>query len=462
MSVRTTALVFAVAGMAIAGCGGSSAPVPVTQTSSGALRSTSTSSPIAHVVIVIQENRTFNDFFATFPGADGTTTANIAAQPNCSPPIQKGTIALTKANLVVATDLVHRWAGYRAAYNHGKMNGFDRVVDSTGKPECTYPYQYTDPQQIQPYWAMASQYTLAEHMFTTQGSDSFTAHQDLIRGSSAVSPGKAMVDLPSCSFCWWGCDAPAGTHTSLITARNVYLRGQGPFPCSTKFTGSYNTLRDLLDAKGISWKYYLPPANKIFGKFMSAFDVVAAVRYGPEWKTNVITPETAIFNDISGGSLPAVSWVIPEELNSDHPGEGMDNGPSWVSSIVNAIGTSAYWNSTAIVIVWDDWGGFYDNLPPAQVRYGGLGFRVPAIIVSPYAKPGYVSTTNYEFGSILKYIEQNWSLGSLGTSDTRARSISDCFNYSQAPIPFKPFAAKLSKEYFLREKPSYKPTDTDM
>jgi phospholipase C len=195
---------------------------------------------------------------------------------------------------------------------------------------------------------------------------------------------------------------------------------------------------------------------------MSAFDVVAAVRYGPEWKTNVITPETAIFNDISGGSLPAVSWVIPEELNSDHPGEGMDNGPSWVSSIVNAIGTSAYWNSTAIVIVWDDWGGFYDNLPPAQVRYGGLGFRVPAIIVSPYAKPGYVSTTNYEFGSILKYIEQNWSLGSLGTSDTRARSISDCFNYSQAPIPFKPFAAKLSKEYFLREKPSYKPTDTDM
>ncbi|MBV8498941.1 MAG: hypothetical protein JO003_06805, partial [Candidatus Eremiobacteraeota bacterium] len=136
-------------------------------------------------------------------------------------------------------------------------------------------------------------------------------------------------------------------------------------------------------------------------------------------------------------------------------------GPSWVASIVNAIGQSAYWDSTAIVIVWDDWGGLYDNLPPKVMDYGGLGFRVPAIIVSPYAKAGYISQTNYEFGSILRYIEDNWNLGQLGTSDSRAASIIDCFNYSQSPITFKKIPSSLSKDYFIHAKYSG-PPDTDM
>jgi phospholipase C len=133
-----------------------------------------------------------------------------------------------------------------------------------------------------------------------------------------------------------------------------------------------------------------------------------------------------------------------------------------VASVVNAIGESSYWESTAIVVVWDDWGGLYDNLNPPQVGYGGLGFRVPALVVSPYAKPGYISQTQYEFGSILRYIEENWNLGSLGSSDKRATSIIDCFDYSQAPIPFQPIPSKMSKLYFLHRAPSYVPVDTDM
>jgi phospholipase C len=423
----------------------------------------SSPSPIQHVVLMVQENRTFNNFFATFPGADGTTTGEAVANSNCSPPIAAGPIALTESNLDVPKDMNHSWkTGFSVAYDGSKMDGFDAVKfnGGAGPPECAAPYQYTNPSQIQAYWDMAEQYTLAEHMFTTQGSDSFTAHQDLIRGSTQIESNKSMVDLPGCSGskCYWGCDAPPKTRTHLITSANVYVKKLGPFPCSNKFpdygSNGYMTLRDLLDANSISWKYYVPIRSSSFGKLMNAFDLVYPVRYGPEWGTNVTWPETNIFNDISNGTLPEMSWVIPEENNSDHPGTSQDNGPQWVASVVNAIGESPYWNTTAIIIVWDDWGGFYDNKAPPVKDYGGLGLRVPAIIVSPYARAGYISPTQYEFGSILKYIEGNWNLGSLGTTDSRATSILDCFNYGQKPIPFSPIPSSFGKSRFLREKPT--------
>jgi phospholipase C len=419
-------------------------------------------SPIQHVVLMIQENRTFNNFFATYAGADGTTTGVIAKDRACHIR-QTKTIALQKSNLVIyPRDLDHKYQGYEAAYDGGKMDGFDKVTFGTGQPECTYPYQYTNPSQIAPYWDMAEQYTLAEHMFTTQGSSSFVAHQDLIRGSTQINATESIVNDPS--LFPWGCDAPKYTKTSLITEEGVYEGGKGPFPCTTDFPLSYDyaTLRDLLDAKGVSWKYYVPPLDINFGGLMDAFDVIAPVRYGSEWKTNVARPQTKIFTDISHGALPAVSWVIPDEPDSDHPGEKIDDGPSWVASVVNAIGQSSYWNSTAIIIVWDDWGGLYDNIPPKQLGFGGLGFRVPAIIISPYAKAGHISKTDYEFGSILKYIENNWQLGSLGTTDKRAKSIIDCFDYSQSPIPFTVIPSKHGKSYFIHRKPSYLPIDDDM
>jgi phospholipase C len=444
----------------LAGCGGgggstqSALPKPP--------QTGSPSTPIAHVVLVIQENRTFNNFFATYPGADGTTTGSVVQYSPCNI-AQNGTIPLAKSNLVIyPNDLNHRFNSYYAAYDNGNMDAFDKIRFPDGQNECTYPYQYTDPSQIQPYWTMAEQYTLAEHMFTTQGSTSFVAHQDLIRGGTQIDPNHAIVNDPTAGP--WGCDAPRGAKTDLITQSDMLEGGKGPFPCTKNFPSSYNyeTLRDLLDAKAISWKYYVPPLKDKFGSLLTAFDAIAAVRYGPEWKTNVVTPQTRIFKDISSGNLPAVSWLIPDANDSDHPGEKIDDGPSWVASVVNAIGNSKYWGSTAIIIVWDDWGGLYDNLPPAQHGFGGLGFRVPAIIVSPYSKAGTISQTNYEFGSILKYIEQNWNLGSLGTTDKTATSIIDCFDYSQSPIPFKKIPSKHSKAYFIHRPPSYLPVDTDM
>ncbi len=419
-------------------------------------------SPIQHVILMVQENRTFNDLFATYPGTDGTTTGVIKKSDKCHV-TKTHTIALKEVPLVVRKDLNHRYQAYRRAYDNGNMDDFDDVNFGHGVPECTYPYQYTNPADIAPYWSLAQRYALAEHMFTTHGSTSFAAHQDLIRGSSQISANAALINDPS--GIPWGCDAPPGkTKTSLITKDGRYEPGQGPFPCSNQFPSSYNydTLRDLLDAHGVSWKYYVLPLRTNFGGLMTAFDVVAAVRYGPEWKTNIVTPQTKIFDDIHNGTLPAMSWVIPERHDSDHPGGSIDNGPSWVASVVNAVGQSPYWSSTAIIVVWDDWGGLYDNMPPAQHGFGGLGFRVPALIVSPYAKAGYVSQTHYEFGSILKYVEHNWNLGSLGTTDKTSASIIDCFDYSQRPIQFRKIDAKYSEHYFTSRQPSGLPIDDDM
>jgi phospholipase C len=460
LALSCYALCSYVAAALLAGCGGGSTSVLATQQVSSR-HSNSSSSPIQHVVIVVQENRTFNDFFATYPGGDGTTVGKVEANPSCSPPIKAGTIPLAKVPLNIPKDLNHSYKGYEISRDGGKMDGFDLVTSGTG-PECTYPYQYTDPAQIVPYWDMAEQYALAEHMFTTQGSDSFVAHQDLIRGGTEVEHNKGMIDFPTCGGgCWWGCNAAPYTTTHLVSKDNVALGKPGPFPCTKDFKLPYQTLRDLMDKKGVTWKYYQPLFSKDYGHILSAFDVIWPVRNGSEWKTNIVTPQTAIFGDISSGNLPNVSWVIPDQDESDHPHTPSDTGPSWVASIVNAIGQSSYWDSTAIIIVWDDWGGLYDNKPPKVMDYGGLGFRVPAIIVSPYARAGSISQTNYEFGSILRYVEDNWNLGYLGKSDSRAKSIIDCFNYSQPPITFQQIPSQFSKEYFIHAKYSG-PPDTDM
>ena len=412
---------------------------------------------------MIQENRSFDDFFATFPGADGTTHGKTS----------KGrTIDLKEVDLSELCDFGHSWRGYVRDYDGGKMDGFDL---EGGSPNCPGnagrgPYQYVNPSQIQPYWDLADQYVLADHIFQTQGSGSFTAHQDLIAGGTAINPLESIVDFPSGSP--WGCDAPHGTVTTLlkglgrtafapVSLKELYHRG--PFPCF-----DYPTMRDLLDAKSVSWKYYSPPVKGSTGAIWSAFDAIRAVRYGPEWGTNVTHSDKVFFDDIKHRTLPAVSWLVPDLANSDHPGAHPDSGPSWVANVVNAVGESSYWSSTAVVIVWDDWGGFYDHVPPPFFdNSGGLGFRVPMLVVSAYARQGsssqggYVSHTQYEFGSILKFIEDTFGLGRLYTTDARATSIVDCFDFTQQPRTFNPIPSKYSRAYFQRQAPSYKPVDTE-
>jgi phospholipase C len=448
-------------------------------------------SPITHVVLVIQENRSFDDLFARFPGADGAKRGRAKIQRNSG--FVYRWIKLQPEPLLQPRDLGHCHHTYVQSYDGGKMDGFYLnhfgVCGLPGKPAGSWVYQYVQQSDIEPYWQMASQYVLADHMFQTQGSGSFTAHQDLIRGGTSIDQvgsgsgySASIIDNPGGAP--WGCDAPAKTRLSLITTSGKY-ETNGPFPCSNDYptygSGGYHTMRDLLDAAGVSWRYYTPcfmqskscnasqECNNCAGGLLNAFDSIYPVRYGSEWDNNVSMPETNIFNDISGGNLPAVSWVVPEDKNSDHPGDGKrDDGPSWVASVVNAIGESQYWNSTAIFILWDDWGGFYDNAaPPFQDHQGGLGFRVATIVVSPYtivgssAAGGYVSHTQYEYGSLLRFIEDNFGLGRLGTTDERATSIVDVFNYNQPPHTFMAIPSHHDAYYFITHRHDFSRGDPE-
>ena len=407
---------------------------------------------IKHVVILIQENRSFDNLFATFPGADGATQGMM----------HDGTIVPLVAKSLAGFDIDHSYKpAFLTDYDGGKMDGFDLAIygGSTHKAG-KYPYQYVKPDQIKPYWDLASQYVLADHMFPTQASGSFTAHLDLIAGSTQVNDNASVVDYPwnSKNVDNWGCDDVPGSVTSLLTFQKKYLKNRGPFPCF-----KFETLRDLLDARGVPWKYYVPTFGIDGGQLWNAFDAIDAVRHGPEWKTNVSMPESNIFKDITKGRLPAVAWVVPDGQNSDHgygSRIGIDHGPSWVAQVVNAIGGSQYWNSSVVIVLWDDWGGFYDHVPPPQLDYEGLGIRVPMIVVSPYARAGYISHTQYEFGSLLKFVEYTFNLGSLGTTDVRANSITDAFNFRQAPRKFVKIQAHYSRQFFLHEPPSNQPVDT--
>ncbi|HVN68139.1 MAG TPA: alkaline phosphatase family protein [Candidatus Binatia bacterium] len=473
---------------AVAGCSssaseGPTAPIPPVH-SPGAKGST----PIQHVIIVIQENRSFDDFFATFPGANGTTTGNAIAMPSAEqnwcasknqPVITAPTsVPLTEVSLMgngfynnfaANADLAHNYPnGYLTdcdsangapnASNPCAMDGFDtskQGADGTGNAwTCTYTYQYVNPTDIQPYWDMATQYVLADNTFQTQGSESFTAHQDLIAGGTAIDAKDSVIDDPT--YWPWGCDAPSSVVTNLITIYGQYERADGPYPCLT-----YSTMRDLLDAKKVSWKYYAVKIKGGNAGIWSGFDAISAVRSSKEWGTKVTWPNTNIFNDIKHGKLPSVAWITPNGPNSDHPAEKSDTGPSWVASIVNAVGASKYWKSSAIVIVWDDWGGFYDHVqPPFYDNQGGLGFRLPMLIVSPYVQP-HVEHTQYETTSIIRFIEDNWNLGTLGREDQRATSIANAFDFAQAPRPYKTIRQKYSLEFFLHQKPSETPPDSE-
>lgn len=481
--MKTTFALIALA--LVAGCGGASnLPSPLAESIA---RGTTSSSPIAHVIVIVQENRSFDNLFNCIKGTACVKRGREKIREH-GKYVDKA-VKLVEEDLVPTSknhDIGHCYLAFYKAYDKGNMDGFNdepngacpRAWNGSYTKAETFPYQYVNPADITPYWDMAEQYVLADRMFQTQGSSSFTAHQDIIRGGTIVdTSGDSLIDTPTGEP--WGCDAPTGTTTDLITPSLQWELDQGPFPCSNQFqigSSSYLTLADLLDAKQLGWRYYSPcfsasPTSGPCGNFckgmtqycntgagatLNAFDVIYHVRNGPEWGTNVSMPETNIFPDIANGQLQPVSWVIPSQNDSDHPGDKIDDGPSWVASVVNAIGESSYWNSSAIVVVWDDWGGLYDHIKPPGKRdmQGGPGFRVPMIVISPYVAQGQVSHTVYEFGSIVRYIEQNWSLGSLGTTDSTSNSILNVFNYSQTPRQFSSIPSSLGIDHFRHEKPS--------
>jgi phospholipase C len=216
-------------------------------------------------------------------------------------------------------------------------------------------------------------------------------------------------------------------------------------------------LPDLLDTRGISWRYYTSSAGSIW----TAPNAILHLSCGPDWTNNMTLNQTLVLKHIAQGDLPAVTWVIPSGQASDHPGPNDGSGPSWVASIVNAVGNSPYWSNTAILITWDDWGGWYDHVAPPIINSYEYGFRVPLIVVSRYSKSGYISHVQHDFGSILKFIESNFGLPSLGYADAKADDLSDCFNFNQMPLTFHRISAKFDANHFLTDASPPLPPDDD-
>ncbi len=467
---RSLAFIACVATAACGGANGSSVPL-----SSDLMPAAATSpSPIQHIVMIVQENRSVDNLFAKFPGVDGATYGYYL-KPSGKTYV-KTKVTLKQRPLDGGLDINHASQAYNDACD-GKdtypkkscdMDGFNLEGIDGANYAGTYPYQYINPNDIKQYWAFARNYGIADHLFQTQGSGSFTAHQDLVAGGSNIddkhcgsTKACAVIDYPS-NFTNWGCGATSGTVTSLLTKAGKYEPNLGPFPCLTYPTP---TMRDLMDSKNVTWKYYSPPySGDTAGAMWNAFAAISAVYNGPEWKTNVSMPECNIFSDLSGGTLPNVSWVVPEQQNSDHPSgpKSIDHGPQWVGAVINAIGKSKYWKSTAVIVVWDDWGGFYDHEPPAFFdQAGGLGFRVPLLAVSPYVAEGTISHTQYEFGSVLKFVESTFNLGSMGTTDARATSIADMFDVKQAPRSYMKVAAPAPDTFCTSKQQELAPVDRE-
>ncbi len=423
---------------------------------------------IKHVVVIIQENRTFDNFFSGYPGADAatfgcaigsrhkkTTVTGAHSFPIHCPNGQKA-IPLRQATFEHESNLPHSFEAAIVDWNKGEMDGFSQW--GYGAHRHTAAYEYVERSEVAPYWAMAQQYVLADRMFPTEFGPSWTAHLTLVAGTDDLNPELALADFATGGDS--NCKSPPGSKTTTVDFRRIVRHKAGPYPCLDQF----NTMAQVLDTAHVSWKYYVSNKHKAF--IWSPFAAIQYVYGGSDWDNDVIVPQTQVLGDIADGDLASVSWVTPSKNDSDHPGGGSDKGPSWVTSVVNAIGESQYWNSTAIVVVWDDWGGYYDDARPPQLDFRGLGFRVPCLIVSPYAKQGVVVHTQYEFGSILKFIRQAFNLPPIGPvaygyTDTRAKSISDSFDFTQPARRFTPIKDKYPMEYFLHEPLSDAPVDNE-
>lgn len=388
-----------------------------------------TGSPIQHIVVIMQENRSFDNLFNGFPGADTVQTGMLNGAP----------IPLKPVPLGDSRDLTHTHVQWWRDWNHGSMDNFAQ----SGVSPSTLPYSYVPEKDVEPYWTMAREYTVGDRMFQSNTGPSFVAHQYMIAGQSGN-----VAENPTGTV--WGCDADPSARAALIGPNGTEL--PGVFPCF-----DYQTIADLLDRKGVTWRYYAPGSGNSF-YILSAYQAIRHIRYGKDWNDNIISPPARVLTDIQSGELAQVTWIVPDWGHSDHPGSGGE-GPDWVASIVNAIGRSQFWDSTAIFIAWDDWGGWYDHVTPPQMDAMGPGFRVPLLVVSPYARHGYVSHHFHEASGFISFIEHNFDLGTLGARDAGSDAYGDCFDYSQTPAPYATIETSVTIDEILRETPGGPPDD---
>ena len=365
---------------------------------------------IKHVVYIVKENRTFDNYFGTFPGADGATSGTIHTGE---------VIALGQAPDRTPHDITHSFDSAVEAIDGGKMDQFDLIRGGNQNGDYLAYTQYTE-EDLPNYFCYARNFVLADHMFSSLTGPSFPNHLYTVGAQSG-----GVINNPRKSQRRWGCDSPDDSDVEILNddGRRTFER-----PCF-----DFQTLADSLEAKGISWKYYAPSQDQS-GYIWSALDAINHIRNTELWTEHVV-PTAQFVTDAAYGNLPAVNWIVVGSGMSEHPPASVCVGENWTVRQLNAIMQGPQWNSTAVFLTWDDFGGFYDHVPPPRVDNFGFGPRVPLLIISPYAKQGFISHTQYEFSSILRFVEERFGLDPLTDRDSQANDLLDSFNFHQDPLP---------------------------
>jgi phospholipase C len=437
--------------------GGSGQGSPPGITSGNPAGVPTTESPIEHVVFIVKENRTFDHFFGRYPGAEGATTGRL---------FNGKTIDLKKAPDRFPHDISHGFAQGLYAINGGKMNGFNIIPNG----QDLLGYTQYRRRQLPNYWAYADRFVLADMFFTSMYGPTFPEHLYTVAAqSNGITDNKTTADNPG-NYCDDPTEYAPRFPLEDLTKREIREimryeeRIAEKIPDNLyQITKHWESIRacfdipvlpDRLERAGISWRYY---AHE--DQWMNGLQAIKHVRFGEMW-TKVVEPETFLA-DVRKGRLPQVSWLIPRESFNDHPGGGVSvcAGENWVVQQVNAIMESDYWPTTAIVIVWDDFGGFYDHVPPPHLDVMGLGPRTPALIISPWTRRGdnpnggSIDSTVYEFSSVLAFIERLHDIRPLTERDANADPLSGAFDFTQEPrlqklvLPFRqdcPYGTSLS------------------
>ncbi|MFN2490971.1 MAG: phospholipase C [Actinomycetota bacterium] len=385
---------------------------------------------IKHIVFLVKENRSFDHMFGRFPRANGVTEGLTC---------EGETVPLRRADDdTPGPD--HSFVAGLTAINGGRMNCFDRL--RFGADLEAY-VQYHE-QDIPNYWRYAKHFTLADAFFSSIYGPTGVEHMWIIAAQSDRFVDHVRLDQAGDGEPREYCEDRKERAYSFkrLTPRQEDIVYELEYkPTITEMVGRFWTERwpctditvlpDLLEQHGISWRYYQSDFP-----FAQPMRQIEHVRFGPMWRK--VVPEERFVDDVESGRLPAVSWLIPPGGANDHPTNleegGICKGENWTVRTLNALMKSEHWDDTAVFLTWDDFGGFYDHAPPPHVDIYGMGPRVPTIVISPWARPGYVDSATYDFASVLKTIERIHGLPALDERDRRANDMLAAFDFDQEPL----------------------------
>jgi phospholipase C len=376
--------------------------------------------PIDRVVYLMLENRSFDNLFGRFPGVDGATTGVRLGQE----------VPLGRCPEWLPGDLPHDLSSWEACYHQGAMDGF-----AIGEFGPYFAYSQFGRADVPNYYHWAREFVLGDNFFASVAGPSYPNHLYLIAGQAGGAidnPENILTKRLNDGrvFKSWGCDAYGD---------GVFVYTRAPDGVVTKHASCFDfeSVGEQLSKRDIDWAFYSADPYQA-GYIWQAYSAVKDVFHDDNLWDEHIWPVDDLMRDIEANALPPVTWITPRFQLSDHPPFSTRHAHNWVTDIVNGLMRSEMWNSLAIFITWDEWGGLYDHVAPPEVDDGQLGFRVPLLVLSPFAKRGYVDDAFGEFSAPLRFIADNWGLPYLTKRIRRSHSFEHVFDFDGRPRPPDP------------------------